>query len=271
MIKQYLSDKFDTKNVSDLSLLLSHDTLTIMAKDHNDAVIGSQLYHFSDIEELNKIIEECDLFHSGIKQGKLFLHNEIFSIVPGLLFDPNAKEQYLNFSTDLLAQKDCLTFSDSLDSNNFHLIGGVEKEIFNLFDAKIPGLRLSHGGLIGLSYLLSLKNEFIGQEVFVIIEQNHIYLAAFASHDLQLFNRFAVADEAELLKYLFIVFQQLKFSRDYCKVNIIGDLSKLHTRKENLENYFKHVIEVDPTTNINYLPGAESIKETKSLDAYWTV
>lgn len=271
MTRQFLSDKFDTTKVSNLSLLLSNDTLTIMAKDQNDAVVGSQIYQYSDKTELKNIIETDDIFKSDIMHGKIYVHNDHFSLVPGVVYDPNNKLQYLNFATDLLAVEECIIFSDSLGSNNLYVIGALEKEVFELFANKIQTLTVSHGSVIGLSYLLANKYEFIGQEVFIIIGHGHVYLSAFSSHELLIYNRFEVGSEEELLKYLFIIFQQLQFNREYCKVNVLGDLASINSNRESLEGYFKHIIEVNPTTNINYLPGAESIKTTKSLDAYWTI
>jgi len=271
MARQFLSDKFDTSRVSNLSLLLSYGTLTIMAKDQNDAVIGSRIHQFSDIASLKEIIDQEELFRSDNLQGKLFVHNDHFSLVPGVVYDPNIKIQYLNFATDLLDQTECNLFADSLGSNNVYVVGALEKEIFTLFENKIRGIKVSHGSVIGLSYLLGNKYEFIGQEVFIIMDHGHVYLSAFSQHELLIYNRFDVQNEDELLKYLFIIFQQLNFNREYCKVNVLGDLGIINSNKENLEQYFKHIIEVVPNTNINYLPGAESIKDTKSLDAYWTI
>ncbi|HSJ67749.1 MAG TPA: hypothetical protein VK921_08745, partial [Anditalea sp.] len=102
MARQFLSDKFDTTKVSNLSLLLSYGTLTIMAKDQNDAVVGSQIFQYSSSEDLNYIIENCGFFKCEITQGKLYIHNDHFSLVPGLVYDPQNKAQYLNFATDLL-------------------------------------------------------------------------------------------------------------------------------------------------------------------------
>ncbi|HSJ69447.1 MAG TPA: DUF3822 family protein, partial [Anditalea sp.] len=244
---------------------------TIMAKDQNDAVVGSQIFQYSSTEDLNYIIENCDFFKCEITQGKLFIHNDHFSLVPGLVYDPQNKAQYLNFATDLLAEKECIVFSDSLGSNNLYVIGAIEKEVFHLFESKIQALKISHGSIIGLSYLLDNKYEFIGQEVFIIMDHGHVYLSAFSSHELQIYNRFEVNSEEELLKYLFIIFKQLQFNREYCKVNVLGDLTAINSNRDSLEKYFKHIIEVNPTTNINYLPGAENIKTTKSLDAFWTI
>jgi len=271
MARQFLSDKFDTAKVSNLSLLLSYGTLTIMAKDQNDAVIGSRIHHFSDKDELGNIIQEEDLFQSENLQGKLYVHNNHFSLVPGVLYDHNNKIQYLNFATDLLAEEECTLFSDSLGSNNLYVVGALEKHIFTLFENKIQGLKISHGSVIGLSYLLGNKYEFIGQEVFIIIGHGHVYLSAFSTHELLIYNRFDVQNEEDLLRYLLIIFQQLQFNREYCKVNVLGDLGTINSSKENLEKYFRHIIEVNPNTNINYLPGAESLKETKNIDAYWTI
>jgi len=271
MARQFLSDKFDTSKVSNLSLLLSYGTLTIMAKDQNDAVVGSKIYQYSGKEDLKSIIDEEEFFKSDLTQGKLYVHNDHFSLVPGLIYDPHNKSQYLHFATDLISHEECIIFADSLGSNNLYVIGALDKEIFKLFENKTQALKVSHGSVIGLSYLLDNKYEFIGQEVFIILDHGHVYLSAFSSHELLIYNRFEVQSEEDILKYLFIIFQQFQFNREYCKVNVLGDLSTINSSRESLENYFKHIIEVNPTTNINYLPGAESIKSTKNLDAYWTI
>lgn len=271
MTEQFLGDKFDTSQVSNLSLLLSNDTLTIMAKDLNDAIIGSQLHQFSGAEGLGRIVEQSPLFNTGASKAKIFVHNEHFSLVPGLLFDPNSKNQYLNFATNLLRESETITFSDSLDSNNIHVIGAIDKALYLTFSRAIPEIHISHGSIIFLSYLLGIKQEFIDQEIFIDIKPGYMYLAAFAENDLKLFNRFELTSEEELLKYIFIVFHQINFARDYCKVNIFGNLSNFNSTKENLQNYFRHVIEASPKTNINYLSGAESIKITKDFDTYWTL
>ncbi|KEO74738.1 hypothetical protein EL17_03410 [Anditalea andensis] len=239
--------------------------------DHNDAVVNSQIHDYTGIEGLKNVIEECELFLLTGIHGRLYVHNGYFSLVPGLVYDPDKKADYLNFATDILSEKECVIFSNSVDSNNIYIIGALEKDIFQLFEDKLPVAKISHGSTIGLSYLLVNKYEFIGQEVFIILDNGHVYLSAFASHELQVFNRFEVDSEEDLLKYLFILFKQINFSQEYCKVNILGDLKLVNSRKENLELYFRNIIVVDPSSNINYLPGAERIKDTKNLDTHWTI
>src|SRR5690606_41277492 len=120
-----------------------------------------------------------------------YVHNDLFCLVPSVLFDPSVKSTYINF---IGAADKNLTeiFYEGVDSNNIQVVGAIEKEIIGLLDNALPDLEITHGASLVLSYLLKDRNEMLGQEIFVFAEEGHIYLAAFAGDDLKVFNRFPI-------------------------------------------------------------------------------
>ncbi|WP_143960369.1 DUF3822 family protein [Litoribacter populi] len=264
---KYLSDKFDIQAVSDLSLFLSHDSLLIIAKDSNGEVIGGESISEVDLQET---LDSNDLLKSNPDTAKLWVHNDHFNLVPGVIFDHNQAATYLNFSSSLVQSEAHEVFSESLDSNNLHLVGAVDKHTADVFKKILPKISFGHAGSLALDYLFQKKTDYLGQEIFVIAEEGYVYLAAFSSQELKLFNRFGVDNTEDLLKYLFVAFEQLNFDRNYCKVNLIGDLSALNTNLVELQPYFKNLIPITPRANTTYHTGAERIQETQRLETYWT-
>jgi hypothetical protein len=267
---QFMSDKFDTLAVSSLSLLLSSNTLTVIAKDLNKEVLGSEGYEVATLADLKQALEECQFLQKKVETAELWVHNNHYTLVPGMLFQPQHIDTYLNFSTPLIQAKAYCTFHESVDSNNLQVAGAIEKSLAEAFRQHFPEIKFGHGGALVLDYLFERKNDYLDQELFAVLEDGHMYLAAFSGQDLKFFNRVEISTEEELLRYIFVAFQQLGFDRNYCRVTILGDLSAVNSGKEDLEQYFKNLIITTPHTNINYLPWAESLKETNRLEAFWT-
>ncbi len=267
----FYSDRFDVQDISDLSLFLYGRALVIMAKRQDGAVIGSHLLSFEDKQGLREIIAADLMVNAENTSGKLYVHNNHFCLVPSVLFDPSVKSTYLNFSADLKEDRQEV-FYEGVDSNNIQVVGAVDKEIIALLDNALPDLEIAHGSSVPLSYLSSVqKGGFLGQELFVFAEDEHMYVAAFAESELRLFNRFPVKGEQDFLKYTFAVTHQLAFDRMYCRITILGNIAGMQVDLESLKAYFKNIQVGEPQSNQTYSPGAEKFKETHLLEAFWTL
>ncbi len=265
---KFYSDRFLVEETSNLSLFLYPKAFVLMAKDEREAVIAAHYYPLTDWNELEQIIETDILINAPNTVGKIFVHNNLFCLVPSVLFDPSVKSTYLNFATALDEERQEV-FYDGVDSNNIQVVGAVEKETIALLDRALPDLEVSHGACLLLSYLFKEKNEMLGQELFVLAEEGHTYLAAFAAGELKVFNRFPVQGDQDFLKYSFSVLHQLSFDRMHCRVTILGNPEGIPFDVELLKQYFKNILVAAPKFTQTYSPGAEKFKETNLLEAYW--
>src|SRR5690606_19855910 len=118
----------------------------------------------------------------------------------------------------------------------------IDKETVALFDNSLPDMEITHGASLVLSYLLKDKNEMLGQEIFVVAEQDHMYLAAFAGNELMIFNRFPVEGDQDFLKYTFSVLHQLEFDRMHCRITLVGDIDGIHVNLDVLKQYFNNML-----------------------------
>lgn len=267
--KAFYGDRFDVQDISNLSLFLYGHALVIIAKNQHGALIGSHHCFFQDKAELEEIISKDLLLNAENTQGKLYVHNDYFCLVPSVLFDPSAKSTYLNFSADVTTDK-YEVFYEGVDSHNIQVVGAVEKEMISLWDNVLPDLEIVHGACAPLSYLSSQKGNFLDQELFVFAEHGHIYVAAYAGNELKLFNRFPVQGDQDFLKYNFAVTHQLAFDRLYCRITIIGDVTGIQVDLETSREYFRNIKIGEIQPNQTYSPGAEQFKETNLLEAFWT-
>ncbi|WP_194777352.1 DUF3822 family protein [Pararhodonellum marinum] len=253
-----------------MSLFLYDQDLVIMAKNANDTVIAVHEYFFKDSTDFLKFLSEDTLLNASNTQGKLFVFNDAFNLVPGVLFDPMQKSTYLNFNTDLDPDTQEV-FYDGVDSNNIQVVGSVDKTLLKLLDEILPDMEVYHGALPVLDFLLRQRQDMVDQTIWIMVHQSHVFLASFKNHELVLFNRFPVRDNKELLKYLFIAIQQLDFDRLHCRINVIGPLEQIGADIDHLRDYFKNLHFPNPTSNQNYLPGVIEFQESKRFEAYWTI
>lgn len=270
ILKKYYGDKFEVEQTSDLSLFLYTRSMTVLAKNSNGAVIGSHLYVNAEELNLEEILQKDTLINGNNTSGKLFVHNDDFCLVPSMLFDPTVKSTYLKFSTEVDEEKQEV-FYEGVDSNNVQVIGGIDRKILASFDHVLPDMEISHGASFILSYLMKGKNDMLGQELFVVAEEGHIYLAGFSGSELKVFNRFQVSGNGDFLKYTFAVLHQLSFDRMHCRITLLGKLTGVGLEAELLHGYFKNILITEPRFNQTYAPGAEKFRESGLLESFWTV
>ena len=266
--KRNYGDKFDVEHISSLSLFLYESELYLLAKDQNTTIIATHSYSFESLEELAEIFKEDSLLNANNTAGKLYVHNQQFCIVPGVLFDPTIKSTYLNFSTKLNTSQQEV-FYEGVDSNNIQVVGAVEKEVLDLCDPILPDMEITHGATLVLAYLFQDKKEMLGQEIFVVAQTGFMYLAAFSLGELILLNRFKVKSNEDFLKYTFSVLHQLDFNRTLCRISVLGDLKKIGIDMETLKLYFKNIVSPEPKSNLTYSSGTETVKDSRMLEGYW--
>ncbi|MEX2566128.1 MAG: DUF3822 family protein [Cyclobacteriaceae bacterium] len=267
---KFISDKFDIDRISNLSLFLYDQLLVIIAHPEKvRAISGVHIYTINSKEDLNVILDADELINQSRATGKLTVHHQKFGLVPGPLFNPSHTSLYLNFSTDL-EKGDWEISYEGVHNNSIQVVSALDKSFLTKLDGLIPELEIAHGAAQVLDFFLNNNQDLLNQEIFINISPGSIYIAAFKGGELVLFNRFAIHEEADFLKYVLTVIQQLAFDRVHCKISLFGNLDYVHCELENLQRYFKNIQLKEQKQNIEYQPGAEDFKNTRLLEAFWS-
>lgn len=239
-----------------------------MDKGQGGKIHTAHLYTFEGLDQLSGIVQSDTLINTPNTYGRLYVHNEKFTLVPDSLFDPSHKDLYLSFCTHVQTE-DLEVFYEGIYSNSIQILGGIEKTTLKKLDAALPDLEVTSGAAFHLAFLLERVNESSGEELYIFPLPGSIYLAALKDGKLLLFNIFKVNGENHLLKYLFSAIQQLGFRQENTNIHIIGSFSHILCDDDLLQNYFKNVHNVPLSGNVEYSEGAEDFKNTNLLEAYW--
>ena len=265
-LKVYKSDKFDVVDISSLSLFIYPKSLLIFAKDQNQANIGIHNYSNFSIEKLEGLFGTDPLLKQDVPV-KLYFHQQAFSLIPGVLYQAGKEQEFLKFVAEL--PQNAKFFSSSLDSNNLQITSLIPAELKKNLDARYSEVILHHGGCSFLSYLFKERFNLIGQEILVNYFGSHIYLSAFTDQELSLFNMFEIASNEDILKYILITIDQLKYDRNYVRISIFGATAASKITENWGNEYFQNFKLASPHANQNYSHGFKHLKDENVFETYW--
>jgi hypothetical protein len=268
ILSKFHGDKLDLDEVSSLSLFLFSRNLIVLAKNESNRVAAVNLYSFQERSDLNIIIDEDPLLNSPNTLGRLFIHNGCFVLVPQLLFDPSHCDAYLNFHTSFIPSE-MEVFYDGVHGNSIQMVGCAEKELLSALDTVLPDLDVSSGATVYLSFLLDSFTPSKEQELVLLPSPGSLYVGAFQSGILVLFNHFPIHSEQDLMKYLFSTVKTLGFEQQTLQAWIIGDLAHVFGSTGQLQLFFNHVDHITAPETLLFEPGALGFQKSGLLEAYW--
>ncbi|WP_373495690.1 DUF3822 family protein [Aquiflexum sp.] len=261
-------DKFDIQSVSNLSLFLFEDHYFYFAKDQNDKILAIQSQPYENPRLLTFKLKEEELLNLDIPI-KVYNYVSSFSLIPGPLFDPALSSVFLFFANK--PTENSKVFDTSLESNNLHLVGSIRKDLADQLSEGKSDISFNHGAVSFLSYVLKEKFNFLNQEILLLMQKNHFYLAAFSNQEFVLFNRFDISNREDMLKYVMGITGQLEFNKNYFRLTIFGDASHHQIDNEWISQYFKNINITSPSPNVQYHDGAEKFQKPEVFESYWEI
>ncbi len=265
-LKVFKSDRFDLQEATSLSLFLYPNSLHIFAKDSNGANIGIHSYSDFSESDIDKLILTDHLLRTDLP-ASVYIHQPYFALVPGALFLPEKEAEYLEFAGK--PKVNPFYFNTALDSNNLQIISAISGKLRKSLTVRFSEISFYHGAVSLLSYLFKERFNLIGQEILVYSFENHMYLAAFTNQELSVLNMFEVKNEDDILKYILILIEELKFERNHVRITILGFDPQLNISEEWGKNYFQNFRIINPISNQNYTHGFKNLKSLNLFEVNW--
>jgi len=265
-LKVFKSDKFDVEDTASLSLFLYPDFLVIFAKDQNQSNTGIHYYPNLNWKSIDQLILSDPLLRIDVP-AKVYIHHGGFSLVPGVLFSSGNEANFLSFIQEMPASP--FYFNTPLDSNNLQIVSFVDSKLHNSLQARFSELSFYHGSSSFLSYLFKERFNLIGQEILINLFGNKMYVAAFTDQELSAFNLFNIGSKDDILKYVLILIEQLKFQRNLVRINIFGVPSKTDITEDWGKEYFQNFRILTPHANQNYSHGFKHLKDLGLFEVAW--
>lgn len=267
ILPKLYGDRFDTAQVSNLSLFLFHQVYLLLAKDLNGIVIAAHHIQAESKEELQRQLEQDELLGLEVPL-RVFNFTASFCLVPGLFFDPAFRSAYLFFA-DSDAAENNLVFDTGLESNNIHLVSSIDKTLAELLQKNGREAAFHHGSATFLAFALREKNNLINQEILISVYEGFFFVAAFANQELILFNSFEMSSNRDILKYLFGLISQVGFDQLHCRISAYGNLEAYDIDEEWGKGYFKNFRIALPYLNQQYLKELSDYPNPQYFDTFW--
>jgi hypothetical protein len=265
-LKVYRSDKFDVEDTASLSLFVYPTSIFVFAKDKNQANTAVHHHLKFDWSKLDEILSADPLLKLDVP-AKIFLHQGLFTLVPGVLHQPGKESEYLKLLGEI--PDSAYFFSTPVDSNNIQLISFISQKFKNQLDSRFSEITWHHGASSFLSYLFKERFNLIGQEVIVNYFQSHVYIAGFTDQELSVFNRFEIKEKEDILKYILIMIETLKYDRNHVRVSIYGTTEKSGITEEWGNTFFANFRLLKPHANQNYSHGFKHLKSENLVEYFW--
>ncbi|NDE61759.1 MAG: DUF3822 family protein, partial [Cyclobacteriaceae bacterium] len=199
--------------------------------------------------------------------AKVYVHEELFTLMPGVFFQQGKEKEYLQLASKLPSSP--FFFTTGLDSNNIQLLSCIPEKLQQQFSKRFSELKFYHGACSFLSYLFKERFNLIGQEIWVNLHDSQCYLAGFTDQELSVFNQFEVSSKEEVLKYVMILMETLKHDRNHARVTLFGANAKNEITEEWGKTYFTNFRLLRPHANQNYGPGLSHDKSPAIFESFW--
>lgn len=178
------------------------------------------------INTLETLFRDHHLLMAGFWKGvKLSIKNQKFSLVPASLFNKEKLGAYLGLSCQidevndrLLYYKHSKTNAVSVFAANDRLISWLNERYPNL------GLQVLHHTSTFTEGLLQYEDLSSQQDVFLLLENNVLSAVVINDRKLEYCNLFHCRNEQEFLRFVLLIFQQLKLDQNSTKTIIWGDM-----------------------------------------------
>ncbi|MDA1268435.1 MAG: DUF3822 family protein [Bacteroidetes bacterium] len=265
-LKVQTSDKFAVQNAASLSLFLYASSLHIFARDKNQSITEIHSYEQISWKKLDEVLASDSLTKLDVP-AKVYIHEELFTLLPGVFFQQGNEKEYLKLTGELPATP--YFFHTTVDSNNLQILSCIPEKLEQQLRKRFSELSFYHGSCSFLSYLFKERFNLIGQEIWINLFDSHAYVAAFTDQELSVFNRFEVTTKEDVLKYALILMESLQHDRNHARVTLFGATEKSGITEDWGKSYFANFRLRRPHTNQNYGTGLSQDKAPIIFESFW--
>lgn len=234
-------------NVSkELSIQVSLSGLSFFEKDLIlNELISSAHFPFEKNKNPYELLDflKNQLRTSGLDQMSFekisIIHkNNLFSLVPKTLFDPNQLANYLKFNAKLL-MNDELVYDELVRQEIFFIyvpFTNINNYLYDLYG----GFEFNHFGYYFLNFLFKSPNTK-SRCCYCYIDEAGLCVAVIENNKLQLYNQFEYHNPADFLYYLLFTYEQLNLDTLKTPLKLLGCIEQDHELMHLIKQYIKDV------------------------------
>lgn len=240
-----------------LTVQISSEHLAFAVLDLQDSrYLAAQTYrypyHFNP-DDFSLWLQE--IASSGIvswhyHRVRLFIANLEYTLIPGPLFNPSQKEEYLKFN--LSSQSNVLTVVDRLNALDACTVFAVPRWLNDKLAEIYPGGSLHHTISCFLESVLNHYKFLIrNHTAFINLQPGYFDLVILHEQKVRFCNSFYFKSPDDVLYYIMFILEQMQLSPESIELSIAGEVGRHAQVVERLSAYLPH---------LDFLPRNESFR-----------
>jgi hypothetical protein len=261
MLGQYYKEKlnltnktaFKEKDKASLSVFISQSSFIFVITNQNFGVIH-QLCQIELInlpgggnltEKIGFLINNYQLTQKKFEKIIISILSKDFTIVPESYSDAIEIKELLTFSTGL----------SEIKNPHFHTINNInfcysfDQELIQNLEKTFAQAIIKHSGAINIELLFS-NHSLINCDLFLIINDGLIEIAAKSNNNLLFFNVFSFENNEDVLYYLLFMMEQFSLNPLSTRLLIGGQVQTNDSLIISIKKYIKHVEFVVHNSNL---------------------
>ena len=228
-----------------------------------------QLNPIQTLEALKNKLRSLHLKDYDFNTVQVIHQNDLATLVPEDLYEPNNKADYLKFNskilqTDFIAE-DKLAVNKSV--NVYIPYVNINNYIFELFGEFV----YKHASTILINELLQTNFKNDNPTVVINVNPSSFELLVVENRKLLLYNTYEYNSKEDFIYYILFVYEQLKLNPEEVPVKFCGNIAKDDDFYDIVYTYIRHVDFLTYRSHLNYksiLPETESYKHFLILNSF---
>ncbi len=224
-----------TNNISTisntLSIQVSLNGLSFCTIDNNRQItaivkdnFGIQLTPEQVLGKIKHIFDTTPTLKNNFKTVEVIYQNDLYTLVPNALFDPNILKEYLKYNIKVL-ENDFIAY-DELNQHDMVTVYVPYTNINNFFFDTFGSFTYKHSSTILIGSLLSQEKNSDSVTVFANMNEKSFDLIVINKGKLILVNTFNHETREDFLYYLLFTVEQLKLNPENFGLIFLGDIQK---------------------------------------------
>ena len=191
-----------------------------------------------DFRALRHLFDSHQLLQAGFwKTISIGFKNQKYTQIPAALFEETGAYDILSLNA-VLEKSDKILWNESVKTG-IKTIFAIPDSVYSWLGSYYPNreIHFSHQSAALIAGVESVHN---GEEtIYAFIDRFRLHLLAMSGTSLKLYNQFQIKTFSDYTRYLMLVFNQMGFNRESCKVLLHGFVGKDSPHFQELRKYIR--------------------------------
>jgi len=280
LVKRIKAGGFDKEKLPSYSLCLQIGT-----RDFSFSVVNKQTnsclyiedYRLDNIKTINtrlEAIQEIVAKHPFLGSDlwdsiKLSFKTHKFSLVPASYFLPEASSDYLALNAEIKTKIEEVYYYKHIASSAVNIFASDKKVIsWAKNQYKIKSIQVIHQGSALIEGILKYDDHSHEKAMFCFVDKGLLHVAVSQNQKLQFYNQFAVRKSEDFLKYIMLVFKELRMSPKTSNLIIWGAIKTDAPHIELLKKYIRNISLGSKPNFLKFAPEFEEVEDHRYFDIY---